>query len=1004
MKDVNERIETAITELLGQSPRSRQTTKAARNLSPPYRVESIVMVASPYEYFQLEEGGRLTELFTAAVNIRHEIPPKIVHMENMRQALGYLSSNETQLLLIFEPEDMVSVVENLEIVKKTWPDIRTIVLTNTEKGQDLLERWGKHEALDHVLVWRGDGGIILNTVVLLEDMSTVEKGLGSGPGILLVSNNADSYSNLTNLLVEEASRFWEQHLSDIPPARRKMVLGNKPRVILAHDLVQAEHWFKLLGDSILGLVIDPSVLHSNDTKKSSDPGQLRAWVGKMLSGSDTGGRTVPTILLDMSGSFSALNGSEDGTERYVVINMGIPTANIKLKDAIRTWLLPREFKPVFIWGSELGTASSIRELEELVWSIPDERLNELVISDRMHQWLKARGELALSDSILRSAGDRMELVRMMEEHRSRKFSGAISRYSRRTDGAHVRFSKIGKGALGGKARGLAFIDRLISTYLDDAHIPDISVKIPRTLVISTDVFESFLESNKLVTEELFKMDDQRITDIFMKASLPATVLGDIRSFVRNIRAPLIVRSSSLLEDALHHPFAGVYASILLPNDTWETDIRFQDVCNAVKFVYASTFHQEARTYMETTSSKVEDERMAVIIQEVVGSKHGKYFYPNVSGVARSYNHYPGPRCKHSDGIASLALGLGKTIVDGGAAFHFCPVHPKIPQFMGLDDLMANAQRDFYAIDLTSMSFMTNWHEDKTLEKLPLEKADPEVLDIAASTYSPQDQKLYPGTGREGAKVVTFAPILEMDMLPLAKLVRLLLIMGEMSLGSPVEIEFAMSVVDGKVDLYMLQLRSMYSREAKVKVELGSFSGKDVLCRSSTTLGNGVYGDVRTIIAVDEGLDMAQSPKAAEEISRLNRQLMSRGEGYLLVGPGRWGSTDHWMGIPVKWSDIAGTKVIVETPVSERPIDPSQGSHFFHNMLSAKVGYMCLTGKGDIMNWDWLAKQKVIHEANGVRLIQLKEDLGIIIDGEKGQGLVVAERPKRGSRRKRRGST
>ena len=517
------------------------------------------------------------------------------------------------------------------------------------------------------------------------------------------------------------------------------------------------------------------------------------------------------------------------------------------------------------------------------------------------------------------------------------------------------------------------------------------ITIPRTLVISTDIFDLFLKQNSLPNEDLFQLPDERIALKFMSGSLPATVLGDLRTFINNTRKPLVVRSSGVLEDSLLQSFAGIYDSVLLPNESWETDFRFQDVCNAVKYVYASTFFEKARTYIKSTPKNIGDEKMAVIIQEVVGQKHESFFYPAISGVAKSYNYYPSSGCKQEEGIVYLALGLGKAIVDGGSTFGFCPENPAIPLFGTPKDFMRYAQRRFYALNLKSVYRIVERNEETSYSILGVEDARRHgILEKIASTYIQQDDSLYPGIYEGGSLVIDFGPITQYDAIPLAKALKLLLRISEITLGYPVEIEFAvnLSVTDSeKSELVILQIRSMLPPGKTSDIDIGEFDEKADVCYSENALGNGIFDSLQDIVFVKSAFTMSNSVDVVGQVRSLNHKLMEEKRPYLLIGPGRWGSADHWLGIPVIWSDIAGVKVIIETPFKERAIDPSQGSHFFHDLISSQVGYIITReGKGDIQ-MEWLESLPVVEDMPDVKHVRLQDPLEVRIDGKQGKAVI-----------------
>jgi len=596
--------------------------------------------------------------------------------------------------------------------------------------------------------------------------------------------------------------------------------------------------------------------------------------------------------------------------------------------------------------------------------------------DRIRTWLLARAEFELVKDLDGIAGTE-ELAEVIRDHRFRT-KGPITDFSREcVDGDD--FSRIGTGHLGGKGRGLAFL-RVLLRENDLSGYKGIAVTVPRTVVLTTDIYDRFMEMNKLIPDELARQTDTRIIDLFLDSDLPSTVLGDLRDFLSKVRTPLVVRSSSLLEDALYQPFAGIYSSVMISNSGIELDKRFRALGLAIKYVYASSVLKKARAYLETTGTAPGQEKMAVVIQEVVGSWHGDLFYPAMSGVGRSFDYWPFSCCNSADGTVNLAVGLGKVIVDGGESFRFCPVHPKACMVTSVKERLDLSQKGFYALRIGGVLKSNEFSEDVQTVFEPISRAEHDgILDQIVSTYSPQNDRFYPGMGRDGVRVVDFAPILELESIPMAPLLDEILKKAHNAMGSPVEIEFAVELDPAR--LYLLQVRSMRGRE-KFGVDI---DGVPHILRSGRAMGNGRY-QVKDIIMVrGNELDGSNASRLVKDISMLNACLVQERRPYILIGPGRWGSCDPWLGIPVAWSDISGVKVIVERPVGARSIDPSQGSHFFHNIAALNIGYLTLSTQEDVgSNWDRLlgdiGSEDVIHRV-------IPHGVEVLIDGSRGIGVL-----------------
>ena len=648
---------------------------------------------------------------------------------------------------------------------------------------------------------------------------------------------------------------------------------------------------------------------------------------------------------------------------------------------------------------EIAIVKNLKDFENILFSLDNKIILDYSKKCKFSKWLKEIEKTDLADKFVLIEQEfddgeqiRKKMIDTMEEHRYVLNHNAVTSFQRTRRRNHIQLSHIGSGYFGGKARGIAFLVDILSKYATEDMFPGLRITIPRSIVLSTDVFDSFIKHNDLSNLAFTHLSDERIASKFMDGSMPATVVGDLRSFIKNTRKPLIVRSSSLLEDSLLQPFAGIYASMLLSNESWETELRFKEVCNSIKYVFASTYFEKARTYIKSKQKNIDDEKMAVLLQEVVGNKHDAYFYPTISGVAKSYNYYPSGPCKPEDGIAFLALGLGKAIVDGGSCYCFCPKRPKAPLFGTPKDFMKYSQNIFYALKLASMYTIANKNEDTTLEKLDIDIAKKHgVLDNVASTYFYKDDRIYPGVYDDGDLVVDFSPIIIDEVIPLAKALQLLLRVGELTLGYPVEIEFAIKFSKDKsepAELVILQIRSMIPPDKYIDVNIVNVDISKVICYSENALGNGIITGIKDIVYIKSELfHMSNSTRAVNQIRKINTKLMDAGKTYILIGPGRWGSADSWLGIPVIWSDIAGVKVIIETPYSERPIDPSQGSHFFHDMISSQVGYIVTKKDRGNIDWKWLDNLKVIEETKDVKHVIISSEIEIHIDGKHGKAVI-----------------
>ncbi len=980
MPSRDEEIRKVIAEITGVEPKPAETSKKG---SGETFLRDILFVASDYHFFQVEEGGRLYKLFQEVFS-PHGIGryPEVHHVRTVKECTDRVARGSVDLVIVLNDTD--NPLEISEAVKGMRPELPVIYAGGDISRLIELKETGK---FDGVFAWDGDGKFFVHIARFMGDVIKIRQDEHPPQQryILLVEDSIPFYSNYISVIYRELHRHEKEIMGeDITREQLETRLSGRPVVLFTDEFARGREYYDTYKESMMCVITD---MHDGKNPRAGLELALEIREEK------------PDIGLLIQSSEKNIGDSIDRCEIPYVMKGDsslIPCIRALLKGSLG----PTEMRlPSRDASGPHINVNSLHVLEESLVKIPTGTLMEHF--DDILKWLRSRREyeLARGFSELRNIHGNnpheihKHMLDILEDHRYTAYRCTITDYRREDIGARVGLCRIGGGALGGKARGLAFISKLISTYLKEDILPGITITVPRTMVLSTEVFDRFLEHNDLLSPEILDMPDERLAAKFMKADLPVTVLGDLRSFVRQTRKPIIVRSSGVLEDALLQPFAGVYSSLLLPNESWETDLRFQDICNAIKYVFASTFFTNARTYLRSTTRQLGDEKMAVIIQEVMGRRHGNNYYPTVSGVARSHNHYPSGCCPPEEGIVYLALGLGKSIVEGGRAYRFCPNHPKASPPGGTEDLLKNSQTSLYALNLETIYKMIDLNEEKTLSKLDLKTAEKHgELRCTASTYSLESDRMYPGTNYHGPRIIDFGPMLVHETIPLAKGIRVLMRMTEMALGSPVEIEFAVDV-DKKCrhgDIYILQVRRLVSGYSDVEVNMEGYEPEDILCHSNRSLGNGVKDDIRDIVYVrPDTFDISHSPKVIREIRGINNRLMDQNHEYLLVGPGRWGSTDRWMGISVNWSDIAGCGVIVETPLEGRPIEPSQGSHFFHDMVSASVGYL-LIDRHEGVDWDWLEGLEVIEERKYVKHVRSPRGMKVLLNGKKGRGVVLKE--------------
>jgi hypothetical protein len=656
-------------------------------------------------------------------------------------------------------------------------------------------------------------------------------------------------------------------------------------------------------------------------------------------------------------------------------------------------------------GKEIGKASNLREMEKILPNIPDESVFYHATHNHFSSWLMARSEIMLASKLkpvkisdFQSIGEAKQyLVSIIHDRRLGRQKGIITEFDSQRFDPDADFIKIGKGSLGGKARGLAFMSTRLKNspqFLDK--FKDVNISVPKTLVVSTEGFDSFISENNLEDVASGDFKDEKVIRLFTAAQVPEWLRPNLEQYLTHAGYPLAVRSSSLLEDAQFQPFAGIYKTYMIPNNHPDLLERVKQLILAIKLVYASTYRESARAYVKSTFHRTEDEKMGIIIQQLTGKIYGGYFYPAISGVAQSYNYYPISYMKPEDGLAHIALGLGKIVVEGGVALRFSPKYPQfLPQFSTVDDILQNSQRFFYALKMAGFPNDLTSNEEATLEKLDIvETINDAPVRHLCSTYSAQDHRIRDGIQASGYPVCTFASVLKYQSLPLAEILSEILTIGRQGMGCPVEIEFAVNMpfdADEKQSLDLLQIRPMAVNEYNLEVEIGDEDISKAFCYSTMALGNGQFQEIKDIIFVNpDTFDAARTMEIAREIENVNKEMILRKRKYLLIGPGRWGSADHWLGIPVRWTDISEVGAVVETTIEGLKADPSQGSHFFHNITSLGISYLNTSEGGkDFIDWKWLRSLPTKNETRHLKHVILKKPLTIKINGKRSEAVIIS---------------
>ena len=967
----------------------------------PYRIQEVVLVSSLYDAFILQEDGQLEDLLSGGRTLFGNHGPSMVRVSNASEALDRVMHSDKNELVIVTPQmGGINPVSFAEQVKQHTGSTPVVLLGYDTGAIDSLMRDGGANAFDEVFLWTGDSRILNSIVTLMEDRRNCvhDCEVVGVRSILLVEDSLNFLSAYLPLLYTEIQQQIRSVLDESVNRSHKVQRARaRPKILLARDWRTAMQLFEANRDHLLGVISDialPRTRHGSVVEETAGHNLLEhvrehaPYLPVMVQSSDAANAKVAE---EFNATF-ALKGSNllhQQMREFLLKNFGFG---------------PFQFRDPN--GKLLTQARSLRELEAALREVDIESIMQHAKGNHFSTWLRARTEFALADQISDMGVDdfgedeevRNYLANTLYEARKQALRGAIADFDRNSFDDTIYFSRIGGGSLGGKARGLAFINRMIPRYVPDGEFEGVRVTVPQVVVLTTDIFDRFLRRNHLHKVAFSdQLDQEERVARFLRGRLPGGLLSDLRALLRHFEGPLAVRSSSLLEDSHHQPFAGIYETVMIRN-VGSLEKRLTELCRGIKRIYASTFSDRARSYIRATPYHHEEEKMAVIIQPVYGKDRNGRYYPSFSGVARSHNFYPHGRCKPEDGVCSVALGLGRTVVAGEGGLRFCPEYPhSLPEFSSVEDILDNAQRHFYAIPMNDeASEPADCTENFQPCRFPVSVADGDnALHNLASTWIPEDGRIADGVGRVGTRLVTFASILKHASFPLAKFASALLDIGGRSMGCPVELEFAVNLdpADGlSPEIALLQIRPMAVSEASVDFCLEQLDSERVVCSSHRAFGNGHISGIRDILFVDpEQFDRAHSRETADEIAQLNGQLTNNGRRYLLIGPGRWGSKDSWMGIPVDWSEINGARVVVETGFKKFRVQPSEGSHFFHNLTSFRVGYFSVNPQADEgqLDLDWLRQQPVESRGgNGLSHLRLKQGLEVWIDGSEAHGVIL----------------
>lgn len=968
------------------------------------RIFNVLIVANPYDAFMLEDDGRVDEkIFSEYTKLGLRFPPRFIQVASSEKAEETIARIGVNLIICMPGTDGSSIFDIARGIKNGHPDIPIVVLTPFSHGITKRMQDEDLSAFEYVFCWLGNTELLLSIIKLIEDRMNLEHDTEAGVQmILLVEDSIRFYSSILPMLyrfvLQQSLAFATEALNTSLETLR---MRGRPKIVLARTYREAWELYSKYADNLLGVISDCRFPMNVWYPSAMDPRaeELNPTAGLQL---------LKEIHADSPYTPLIMNSSETSNQE-AAHNIGAHFID-KNSKAIEHELR-KHMRRYFGFGDfvfrdprtmqEVARIHNLKELQDSIMTLPSDSLHYHISHNNVSRWLASRAIFPVAEFLKRITWDRLQDVDAHRQiifdaivaYRRMKNQGVVAVYQRDRFDQYSNFARIGDGSLGGKGRGLAFLDRLLKDKNSDL------LMIPKTLVLCTDIFDEFIENNDLYGIALSDSSDEDILRAFLEAKLPEHLLGDLKAFQDVVGGPLAVRSSSLLEDSHYQPFAGIYSTYMVrydkDDDPESPRCNLRRLAEAIKGVYASAYYRSSKDYMTATSNVIDQEKMAVILQEVVGEQHGERFYPTISGVARSINYYPIDNERAEEGIVSLAMGLGKHIVDGGTTLRVCPAHPEhVLQMSEMEIALRDTQTSFLALNTIESDHNMSVDDGFNLVRIPVREAEDDgTLQWICSTFDPQDGRIYDGyyEGRN-RKIISFAGVLKNNVFPLPELLQEVLKMGGEAMRRPVEIEFAVNLHQDKTgEFYLLQIRPMVDNRMQLEEDLSAIPDDDCLLRSHNAIGFGIFDDISDVIYVPSvGFTPASNTEIAEEVDKINRKLLGEGRKCLLIGPGRWGTSDPWLGIPVKWPHISSAQVIAEAGLDCMQVDPSQGTHFFQNLTSLGVGYLTINATIGDGFWreELLNAMPSEMETRHVRLVHFDAPLNIKIDGRKKEAVVT----------------
>jgi CheY-like chemotaxis protein len=961
------------------------------------RIHRVLIICSNYDNYMLEEDGRIDEqIFNEYASLNLRYPPTFVQTDNAEDAFEILKDGNIDLVISMLSLKGTDVFVLANKIKARYEDIPIVVLTYFSREVSLRLQGEDLSAIDYVFCWLGDASLILAIIKLIEDKMNADNDIENigVQAIILVENSIRYISsylpNIYRIILMQSLDFQREALNE---HQRMLKLRGRPKILLANNFNDALDLYKKYKYNVLGVISDISYKRDDVTDENA-------------------GIELCKAVMDDDDNVPFLIQSSSITHKKIAEELGagfIYKYSKSLSLELRNFIIQNLAFGPFVFRNPdtlepIAIATDLQSLQQKLLTIPDNTLEYHATRNHFSKWLNARALFPVAQMfkyIRKEDFDTTEDIRRflyvaISSFRLGKGRGVIAKFDKTSFDEYQIFSRIGEGSIGGKARGLAFINKIIKTYKLFSRFPDVIIAIPRTVVLSTDIFDEFMDQNNLYSVVLSDISDDEILNRFINAELPGHVYQDFYAFLAISKDyPIAVRSSSKLEDSHYQPFAGVYSTYMIPRLP-DNKQMVKMLSDAIKEVYASVYYKASKAYMTATSNVIDEEKMGIILQEVCGNRHGGIYYPTISGVGRSINYYPIGSEKAEDGIVNIALGLGKLIVEGGLSLRFSPKYPKkILQLSSPETALRDTQKEFRALDLNINSFVPSTDDGVNILKIDIKDINNEqAMKYVASTYDRNNNILRDGIKYPGKKIISFSNILQHKTFPLAEILSTLLEIGQKEMNNPIEIEFAanLETPPGTPKIFnFLQIRPIVHTEETHTINLDHIKEEDTIISSESALGNGLFKGICDLIYVKpESFSAVNNKNVAIEIDRINSLFVKRGEGYVLIGPGRWGSTDPWLGIPVKWPQISSARIIIESGLKNYRIDPSQGTHFFQNLTSFRVGYFTINpyineGYYDV---EFLNKLEAVYEDKYIRHVRFEKPLEIMIDGKKHSGVIL----------------